>query len=412
MVSITIEPNPSKKTGFRGRRTLYGILYLHSTLTLFIIPLLAAVGCSRAIETRLVDPDANVETINLYSNLWELAPNAVLFGHQATLAYGVTWRGEEDRSDVKDVTGSFPAVYGWDVADFLRLQFSHDEIASRRSRLAGWVRDAYERGGVLTFSWHMSNPVTGESFYDTTPAVHTIIPGGELHDEYKKILDEAAAFFVEVSPIPVIFRPYHEHNGDWFWWGKGISSEEDFISLWRFTVEYLRDEKKVRNLIYAFSPDRSRMNIRNFEHDYLYGYPGDDYVDIIGLDNYWDLGHPANTTPPGERIEHFVNSLRYTVALARERKKIAALTETGLEAIPDSTWWTETLLKSILTDEVTREIVYVLVWRNANRETDRKDHYYAPYPGQMSADDFIKFRNHPFVMFEDDLPDLYGKPAH
>lgn len=45
--------------------------------------------------------------------------------------------------------------------------------------------------------------------------------------------------------IPVIFRPYHEHNGDWFWWGKGVNSEEDYIKLWQFTVEYLRDEKDV-----------------------------------------------------------------------------------------------------------------------------------------------------------------------
>jgi mannan endo-1,4-beta-mannosidase len=365
------------------------------------------ISCNRSQDITLADPNATPETRNLYINLMKLAPDAVLFGHQATLWYGVHWRDEPGRSDVKDVTGSYPAVYGWDIADFLRTDYSTDEIARRTERSLAWAREGYERGGVVTFCWHKFNPVTGGSFYDTTRAVHMIIPGGELHDEYKTTLDAVAAFFNELSPIPIIFRPYHEHNGDWFWWGKSLATEEDFITLWRFTVEYLRDEKNVHNLLYAYSPDRSRMNIDTFVEDYMYGYPGDEYVDIIGLDNYWDVGHPANDAPEEERLAHFVRSLSYTAEIAEEKNKIAALTETGLEAIPDPAWWTEVLLKSLLADDMTRRISYVQVWRNANIQTDHPDHYYAPYPGQVSADDFIRFRQHPFVLFEDDLPDLY-----
>jgi mannan endo-1,4-beta-mannosidase len=357
---------------------------------------------------RLVDRHATDETRNLYSNLLELAPEAVMFGHQATLWYGVHWRDEPGRSDVKDVTGSYPAVYGWDVAGLLPAR-SGIAVDEQRARLLAWSREGYERGGILTYCWHKWNPVTGQSFYDTTRAVHAIIPGGTLHEEYKATLDTVADFFNELSPIPVIFRPFHEHNGDWFWWGKGLATEEDFIALWRFTVRYLRDEKNVHNLIYAFSPDRSRMKIDNFREDYMYGYPGDDYVDIIGLDNYWDLGHPANDTPADERFEYFVRSLTYTVEIAREKNKLAALTETGLEAIPDSVWWTDVMLAGLLANEKTRQISYLQVWRNANRETDRPDHYYAPYPGQISAENFIRFREHPFVLFEDDLPDMYSR---
>ncbi|NBC27949.1 MAG: glycosyl transferase family 1 [Bacteroidetes bacterium] len=377
-------------------------------------------GCSSAPEAdkdlTLIDSDATTVTENLYRNLHDFSGEGVMFGHQATLSYGYRWVSEEleegeSRSDVKDVSGSFPAVYGWDIADFLWAGSSEEEIQERMEQSANWVREGFERGGIITYAWHMSNPVTDESFYDTTAAVHSIIPGGEHHEKYKEILDRVAEFFNRINEVPVIFRPYHEHNGDWFWWGKGIASEEDYITLWKFTVEYLRDEKGVHNLIYAFSPDRSRMDIDNFKEDYMYGYPGDEYVDIIGFDNYWDLGHPANETPPEQQIEELKQSLAYTVEIAESKNKVAALTETGLEAIPDSTWWTDVMLEAFLTNENTRKISYFQVWRNANFERENRDHYYAPFPGQASAENFVEFRNHPFVYFEDDLPDMYADPV-
>ncbi|GAB5409833.1 MAG: hypothetical protein BalsKO_21980 [Balneolaceae bacterium] len=265
-----------------------------------------------------------------------------------------------------------------------------------------------KRRGVITYAWHMRNPVTYESFYDTTKAIHAIIPGGEKHQEYKKTLDLVAEFFQELSPFPVIFRPYHEHNGNWFWWGKGLTTEEDYITLWRFTVEYLRDEKEVHNLLWAFSPDRSRTKINSFKTDYFYGYPGDDYVDIIGLDNYWDVGHPANEALKEEQSEAFIQSLTMTAQIADSLGKIAALTETGLEAIPDPTFWTQTMLKGMKANKWTKKHVYVQVWRNATKKEENRDHYYAPFSGQFSADDFIKFKETDFILFEDELPDMYS----
>jgi mannan endo-1,4-beta-mannosidase len=146
--------------------------------------------------------------------------------------------------------------------------------------------------------------------------------------------------------MPIVFRPFHEHNGDWFWWGKGIASEEDYIKLWRFTIEYLRDEKGVHNLLYSFSPDRSRMKIENIESDYFYAYPGDDYVDIFGFDDYWDAGYKGNKAPPEERLADFITALEAVVRLAEARGKIPALTETGLDALPQSDWYTSVLLKA------------------------------------------------------------------
>lgn len=355
----------------------------------------------------LIDEEATDKTQALYQSLNEIRGEHCMFGHQATLAYGYRWKGDSSRSDVKDVTGSFPAVYGWDIADFLREGKSREKIEQDMQQSLAYARQGLSRGGVLTFAWHMSNPVTGQSFYDTTRAVHTIIPGGKNHEKYKKTLDTVAEFFKKLSPYPVIFRPYHEHNGDWFWWGKAFVSEENFKKLWRFTVEYLRDQKEVHNLIWAFSPDRSRTDIESFKEDYFYGYPGDQYVDIIGLDNYWDVGHDANDTPPDVQQKHFIRSLTMTAELARERGKIAALTETGLEAIPDADFWTDKLLAALTANDMTREITHLLVWRNANKEIENREHFYAPYPGQKSADDFIQFYQSDFILFEDELPDMY-----
>ena len=363
-----------------------------------------------------VNPNATPETRNLYANLMHLASNAVLFGHQATLDYGYTWHHTElpegeSRSDVKDVTGSFPALYGWDLSYFIHPRYDHDQKQQRFYRMLAWSGEGLDRGGVLTFCWHKYNPgSTGPpgSFYDTTNVVYRMLPGGDLHDGLRRDLDTAAEFFHALSPMPVIFRPWHEHNGDWFWWGRGIATEQEFIDLWRFTVEYMHDEKGVNNLLWAFSPDRSRMDIDNFHQDYHYGYPGDDYVDVIGLDNYWDLGHPVNETPPEVQRAHFIRSLQYTVEIANSKGKLAALTETGLEAIPEPDWWTDVILNSLLTNDLTRQISFLKVWRNANFKREQRDHYYAPFPDQISAENFVQFRKHPFVLLEDDLPDLYS----
>jgi mannan endo-1,4-beta-mannosidase len=129
----------------------------------------------------------------------------------------------------------------------------------------------------------------------------------------------------------------------------------------------------------------------------------------MGLDNYWDLGHSGNKASPEQQLADFRSSLESTVRLADHRGKIAALTEAGREAVPHPTWWTDVLLSSILHNETTKRILYVLVWRNANRDREQTDHYFAPFPGQVSADDFVRFRNHPFVHFEDELPNLYRR---
>lgn len=379
------------------------------------IPLLMSIPSLPLFAGPLVDPDATPETVALYNNLSRVAGQHVLFGAQDTLAYGYSWIGEPDRSDVKDVTGAFPALYGWDLHNvgLPEPETAPDPAAGFNKitpeKLVRWVREGHSRGGVITFSWHMPNPVTGGTFYDTTPAVKTILPGGEMHAEFLRRLDAAAAFFKELEPIPVIFRPWHEHNGDWFWWCKGSTDEADYIALWRFTVEYLRDTKDVHNLLYAISPDRSRMDLADGTDAFLWAYPGDAYVDIFGLDDYWDAGHSANEAEEEQRHGEFVKSLELLVQVAREHGKLPALTETGSDKLKNPQWWTGVLLKALDANETTRQVAYVQVWRNANRELEGRDHFYVPpHLEHPSAADFIQFRQSSLILFEDELPDMYA----
>lgn len=370
--------------------------------------LLVAFACSAPPKEQAatidlpIDKGATTETVALFNNLKELAKTKVLYGHQDDLAYGYSWWAEPNRSDVKEVTGSYPAMYGWDVGDIRQTEKSTNLDNIQWENMKIWIKEGYERGGINTISWHMNHPVTDGSTWDKTPAVAAIIPGGTHHEKFKVWLDIFATFTQELKGddgelIPIIFRPYHEHTGSWFWWGEEQTSVEEYITLWRFTVEYLRDEKGVHNLLWVYSPDNQAG--REFDN-YLTKYPGDDYVDILGMDDYGSL----NDRNPAE----FSNELAWLVEEAEHRNKIAALSETGVEAIPNATWWSDQLAPSFESNPVAKGVAYVLTWRNANYEREQRDHFYASHPAHESAPNMKKFRDHELFVFEDELPDMYS----
>lgn len=341
----------------------------------------------------MVDQNATSSTQALYKMLIELGPTKTLFGHQDTLAYGVNWKGYHPwRSDIYDVGGKFPAVFGWDLGKLGSAPRNLDKVDF--THMQTWMKEVHRRGGINTVSWHFDNFVRGTDSWDVRgKVVAAILPGGAAHRAYLDKLDSFAEFTrglkIEDSDtelVPLLFRPFHEHTGDWFWWGNKHCTVDEYRALWRFTVHYLRDQKQMHNLIWVYSPDR----FRNKAH-YLERYPGDDYVDVLGLDNYHDLG-------PWGSTKAFTSQLRSIVELAEERGKVAALTETGLEAVPHQRWWTEVLLSSIQSDPVAARIAWVLLWRN-----DRADHHYGPYPGHPSVDNFLAFSSNPAVWFLDDL---------
>lgn len=375
--------------------TLHLLRYAVLSLSL-VAPLLAT-----AQKGKPIDDKATTETVNLFKNLQKLSRGHTLFGHQHATEYGHGWSGEEGRSDVKSVTGSHPAVIGVDFSGFSGRP--PEAVQRAKDALRKNVIDTYNRGGITTVAWHFSNPVSPGGFYwrdsVSLPAVRYIIPGGEAHDKYKQILNGIGEWAHSIKGadgalVPLIFRPYHEFDGGWFWWGKPHCTREEFISLWRFTVSYLRDSLNVHNFLYAFSPDNRFLT----REEFLERYPGDEWVDMVGMDNYGDMGRDRRA------IDKAALKLKIVSDYAIEAGKLAAFTETGLESIPDTTWWTETLLKTMKTGDM--RLCYVLVWRNDIRSPT---HYYAPFPDHPSVPDFLKFYNDPYTLFENDLKGIYSK---
>jgi mannan endo-1,4-beta-mannosidase len=313
------------------------------------------------------------------------------FGHQSSTLEGVGWANGNGVSDIQKVSGHLPAVYGWELAEF---KLSGERI---KTLLAAHVRAAYDRGGINTFSWHLRNPVTGKNAWDTTRAIREILPGGALHDAYKNQLDAIAEFTRHLvdrrgRPIPVIFRPFHEQDGHWFWWGAPHTTKQDYIDLFRFTVRYLRDVKNVHQFLYAYSPAQFLTPF-----DYLSSYPGDDVVDVLGHDNYSD------TLPIG--LSWMLTWRTAVLAeMAVSRGKIAALTELGAENVPDPNYWTERVLKPLVSTPFSKKIAYLLFWRNESEK-----HFFAPYPGHSSTADFVRFVSDPWIKMDGD-PSLYVLP--
>jgi mannan endo-1,4-beta-mannosidase len=348
-----------------------------------------------------IDKQATKETKRLFKNLQSLSKKHILFGHQHATEYGHGWSGDENRSDVKSITGSHPAVIGVDIMRF--SVSSGDDLKKAQQELKKNVEDTYNRGGVTTVAWHFFNPVSGGGFYwkdsVSLPAVKYLIPGGEAHEKYKIILKDLADWANSLKghdgkSVPVIFRPYHEFDGGWFWWGKPHCTREEFIALWRFTVSYLRDSLGVHNFLYAFSPDNRFLS----EAEFLERYPGNEWVDMVGMDNYADVGRNRYA------LDTAALKLKVVSDYARKAGKLAAFTETGLESIPNTTWWTETLLKVLQWYDI--QLSYVLVWRN---DTRSPTHYYAPYPGQVSVPDFMKFYDDPYTLFESNVKGIYKR---
>ncbi len=369
-----------------------------------ILLLLSTILCLPVIQhaqsVKLIDKKATSETKALFRNLKKLSEKYTLFGHQHATEYGHGWEGEEDRSDVKSVTGSHPAVIGIDIGAFTNS--NTDWAIKYKERVRKTAEDTYNSGGVITIAWHFSNPVSGGGFYwvDTLskPAVRYLIPGGEAHDLYKGILKGIADWAKSAKGkdgklVPMIFRPYHELDGDWFWWGRKHCTVDEFTYLWKFTVTYLRDSLDVHNFIYAFSTDNKFIS----EEQYLERYPGDEWVDLVGIDNYGDMGRNGSYNLPAA-----IQKLKIVSDYARKKGKLAAFTETGLESIPNPNWWTGTLLKVMKAEKM--NLCYVLVWRN---DRNSPTHYYAPFPGQVSVPDFLSFYNDPYTLFEKDLKKIY-----
>ncbi|MDR0829193.1 MAG: glycoside hydrolase family 26 protein [Prevotellaceae bacterium] len=321
----------------------------------------------------------------------------ILYGHQDDFFYGHSWVGENGRSDTKDVCGAYPAVLGIDLGKIeYNSEFSLDSVpfAFMREKII----EHCSRGGIVAASWHVDNPMTNGNSWDI--ACDTVVRAilnetSETHAVFMQYLKNLSDFLLTLKyengeNIPLIFRPYHENSGSWFWWGKNFCTENEYIALWRLTKNYL-DARGLTNLIYCYSP-----NLGADKAEYLSRYAGDDFVDLLGFDIYQFPQKNENgeivDLADGVYIENVTRSLSFLTEIGKEHNKPIAFTETGCESIPNPKWWSETLLPAI----ENFPICYVLTWRNAH---NRPEHYYSTFAGEQSADDFLIFFNNKKIRF-------------
>ena len=390
-------------------------------LTLTAAALLtAACGDNNKADDPLADTGRTQRTENLLANLKAMGDSTVyMFGHHDDTMYGIGWVADyandstvHQRSDVKSVCNDFPAVFSFDLG--------HLELGDERNldgvpfdRMRKEIIAHFDRGGMVTLSWHLDDPLTGGSAWvesgtsgqeadsaKTGKTVAAVLEGGAKHELFLTWLDRVADFLNSLETpygvrVPVLFRPWHEHTGSWFWWGQQHCTADQYKALWQLTVSRLR-ERGVVNALYAYSPGTEPDGD---EARYLERYPGDELVDLLGVDCYC-FAEQGDTAAVSRYAAQLDRNLAMIAQVAKKHGKAMALTETGFESIKTDDWWTQTLAPVL----ERHPISYVLVWRNAH---DQQHHFFAPYPGQRSASDFVRFYNDRQTLFLGDVNGLY-----
>ncbi len=206
------------------------IVWIHPFFFCFFL-LFGAKSLNLQAQEILTDKDATPGTKALYSYLFETQQNGkTLFGHHDALAYGHGWTDELGRSDVKEVTGSHPAVCSMDFG-----KIEHNNTRNINGipfeKMREIIRYAHKRGQVIMMCWHVDNPKTytpgsrypaGTSWdnSDTTVVREILQEGSSLNVRFKGWLDHLAEYIQTLTdeeghPIPFIFRPWHEHTQGW-----------------------------------------------------------------------------------------------------------------------------------------------------------------------------------------------------
>lgn len=371
-----------------------------------------------ATEVKLVDSNATDSAKALAAYLAGLqAEDQVLFGHQNS-----TFRSVRDNgvtSDVKDVTGSEAGLFGIDT-----LSLAGTECASEHPLQASIAasKKAYDGGSIISLSCHMPNftsakiTATGDAKHpydfskcdfaeskDLTPCADYILEGGAYNAQYNAYLDIIAeyALALQQENVPILFRPFHENSGGWFWWGTSTSADS-YRAIWRYMVNYLQ-AKGVHNMLYVYSPNGPIDS----EDDYLSRFPGDAYVDVLGFDFYDDYAD-ADKYTGDTYFGALANSCDVVANLAKKKNKIPAIAETGIRitgAGKDSLMVTgnpttgKDWYNKLVDTAVDHNIPYFLLWANFSSEN-----FFIPYKfndtmGQEMINEFISAYNNDRSIF-------------
>ena len=228
------------------------------------------------LSTTLSNPSATSATVELFEDLLENYGSKIYSGTMAD----VNWN-YDGAEEVYEWTGVYPAL---NCFDYVHLSYSP----------ANWidytditpVKEWHDAGGIVACMWHWNVPntetstdVSDMSFYasGTDFSVSNALTEGTW--EYEVLYEDLENItyhlgLLQDADIPVIWRPLHEASGEWFWWG--ADGADAFVSLWQLMYDYFL-EAGINNLIWVWT------SCEGTDGDW---YPGDDYVDIVGIDIY------------------------------------------------------------------------------------------------------------------------------
>ncbi len=361
--------------------------------------LLGVVLCSSCSSSQGTTPRQQ-----LLNRLSAINEQGVMYGHQDDPFYGISWQWETGRSDTKELVGDYPAVMGFDLGGIeLGDEANLDSVPF--SLMRSEICNHYRRGGIITISWHPRNPLLGTTAWverdtleynsngglDPKTTVRSVLRGGEKEEFFHLWLERVGDFLCSLKddkgePIPIIFRPWHEGNGSWFWWGKNLCSAEESIALWTLTQDYILS-RLPESIVWAYSPN---LQGNYTEEEWLERYPGDERVDIIGEDAYqWGTEEAF--------VADLHADLKLISAIAQERGKLVALTECGFQNSPDATWWTR-VFRPIIEQY---DVLYFLPWRNWHAE------HFGASRDAATADDFARWAEDEHLLFLNDIKDIH-----
>ncbi len=225
---------------------------------------------SQSTELSLSNPKASKEAKALYKYICDTYGKGIISGQQES-----TWMGSDqyEFEYIYKNTGKYPAIRG--------LDYMNDDFKGVNKRAEDW----HNRGGIVTICWHCGSDFS----HSWDECMKTEISDWdkaltEGTEEYKALIagmDKGAKALKELRDkgIPVLWRPFHELDGGWFWWSKG--GAENFKKLWKIMYDRYTNYWKLDNLIWVFGYSGNGKGYDKW-------YPGDEYVDIVGADSYKD----------------------------------------------------------------------------------------------------------------------------
>lgn len=258
-----------------------------------IAPIVVAfilVGCNNA---KKADSSSTEKVVAVNPNVTKEAQKLLEFIYKIHGEYVVTgqhnYLGHMSRytDSIFEITGKYPGMWG---GDYGFADSTHDiDNIKYRPLLVPEIIKQHKRGSIITLTYHQADPYVGEPCQfvggvqtKLTPEQWSAIlmDGTEANTIWKEYVDRLAEELkqLQAQNIPVLFRPYHEMNGKWFWWG-GKEGENGFAAMWKMLYDRYTNHHGLNNLIWVWSPDKSWHGLKEY-------YPGDDVVDIVTQDIY------------------------------------------------------------------------------------------------------------------------------